>query len=94
MSFSSDPVDVKASKTHRCHWCGENIEKGEVYARWFCSESSSTIKVHQECMEAWGKVSSLTPDDEMWYEVPGDYDYGEKGYAVGPGLHPRGGILH
>ncbi len=46
--------NVTASKSHKCHSCGEAIEAGQTYKRWACFEdgSASTVKMHPECYEA------------------------------------------
>ena len=47
---------VKAArKAYTCDWCGERIDKGEAYARWY-DYGESTCRVHPECLVAIGKA--------------------------------------
>ena len=50
---ASDVRNVKhARKQHRCHWCGEMINIGDPYSRWFDYDVALTVKVHPECFDA------------------------------------------
>lgn len=69
MSWTSDVQRVKAArKPHRCYWCGERIEAGQPYLRWFSrSDGPYTTRVHPECEAAWQRAIKL--DDEYRYGV-------------------------
>jgi hypothetical protein len=69
MSWVGDVQRIlRARKQHRCHWCGEAIEVGQSYARWFSkSDGPYTTRVHPECDKAWGQMVRL--DDEYRYGV-------------------------
>lgn len=55
-----------ANKPHVCTYCGEAIDKGEQYTRWYSVEDSwFTNKMHLECYES---VRERTGED-------GDHEY-------------------
>jgi len=58
----------KARKIHRCAWCSELIQMGEVYSCSFvvCDGDAWTKKIHLECEEA-----------EASYDFKGDVHYYE-----------------
>lgn len=54
MSDWTETTTQKARKRHRCTWCWEYVEKGEVYKRYryFDGGDAGTVKLHLECHEA------------------------------------------
>ena len=62
---------VKARKSHRCLWCREQIEKGEVYSltEWANEDEHGRNRKHLECQEAEDSPNVM----EMVYDW---YDYG------------------
>ena len=52
---------VKARKPHKCWWCGEAINPGDVYARWvdFDLGHACTIRCHPECEATWGTLDEV-----------------------------------
>jgi hypothetical protein len=75
--FVSKATRPKANKLHRCTYCGEVINPGEVYNKYKSVEDSwFTNKLHDECLAAL--------DEECRY-------YGENEYTpfegTRPGLH-------
>ena len=42
----------KARKSHRCTWCGNPIDIGVVYVRWYSivDDYGATNRVHVECL--------------------------------------------
>lgn len=51
--WHTDPRPVKARKAHPCSWCGEDIERGEVYQTWtYGDPTPSVVRMHAECDEA------------------------------------------
>ena len=46
--------NVVARTSHRCTWCGEEIEPGSAYLRWSSVDDGkwSASKMHPECLEA------------------------------------------
>ena len=42
----------KARKPHRCNWCGEAIEIGTEYARWYSivDGDGATNRAHVKCL--------------------------------------------
>jgi hypothetical protein len=71
---------TKARKTHRCHWCGEPILKGNAYTRIFGSWGGDvgTSKWHDECDEAF---KSLTWQQRDQWDLDESFD---------PGMFKRG----
>lgn len=55
MGTQTETVFIKsARKKHGCSWCGEAIGLLESYCRyrWFCGSDATTVKLHEECLEA------------------------------------------
>jgi hypothetical protein len=48
-----EPQVVTARKNHKCHWCGDLIQKGSRYETWFIAYEGSAwrCKMHPECSE-------------------------------------------
>ena len=59
--FYAPPVEVKcAKKAHKCSWCGEQIENGARYWRWFAVQDyADTLKLHPECYD-------VLPQGDEW----------------------------
>lgn len=59
MPSQTEPKTHRANKTHRCHWCGETINKVEKYVcyRYFDGDHASTIKLHLECYAATSEIA-------------------------------------
>ena len=45
----------KFGKIHHCAWCGQCIEKGEIYQKWlyFDGGERTTVYAHIECAQVW-----------------------------------------
>ena len=79
MSEQSDVRNVKhARKQHRCHWCGEMINIGESYSRWFDYTERVMCKVHHECFDAMEENCS------EWDEVELDMEF-QRGSTIRKG---------
>ncbi len=52
-TFFSETRTSRARKAHRCEWCFEQIEVGEVYAHYTGAEGGRwfTAKWHPECLD-------------------------------------------
>ena len=50
----SESVVYKAAKRHRCDWCWQFVEPGELYRRYrlWDGGEASTVKMHTECHDA------------------------------------------
>jgi hypothetical protein len=88
--FNTTPIDVKARKLHRCSWCSERIERGEVYKRWVCigDDGPMTCKMHQECHAAMERFAAAQPGEYEY--TPGEFTRGctcEAG-DIGHGTYP------
>jgi hypothetical protein len=72
--FYATPTKVEhAKKAHKCSWCGEAIEVGSLYWRWFAVQDyADTLKFHPECYE-------VLPQGEEWkpYEHKRGKAYGD-----------------
>lgn len=65
------PTTQKAAKRHRCTWCWQSIEPGELYTRCrtFSDGDACTIKMHPECFE---EMQRQADEEGGWFEwVPG-----------------------
>lgn len=60
-----------ARKNHRCSWCGESIGLLESYLRyrWYDGSDATTVKLHEECMDALDKDVAENGEVEF---TPGD----------------------
>lgn len=60
----------KARKEYDCQWCGEKINKGKEYESWAWVDGGdiSTVRVHQECAEAWGNAPLQLREEYTPYE--------------------------
>ena len=61
----------RARKRHRCSWCWQFIEPGDMYHkyRWFDGGDASTVKSHPECYEA---IEEAVREEGGFYEwTPG-----------------------
>lgn len=68
---SSGPMHPVASITHRCHWCGEDIEVGTKYTKYVMSGKNgfAITKLHNECEDAIDRSFFYTGEDEYtWCE--------------------------
>ncbi len=54
MSAMTEPTTQTAKKKHRCTWCWQFIENGELYQRYrfYDGGDSGTVKMHPECFSA------------------------------------------
>ena len=68
----SEVTEQKANKPHKCSWCGEKIEIGELYKRYryYSSGDACTVKMHPECYE---DILKCARADGEWIE----WSYGE-----------------
>jgi hypothetical protein len=62
----------KALKPHRCSWCYERIETGEMYTRYRCFDSGDacTVKMHPECLNAMQDEATNLGGHTEWF--PGE----------------------
>lgn len=68
MSFCSDEKTMRAlTKTHRCHWCGQRINIGELYVTYFYTDgcTATRMKLHPECHAAVGRYVEQTDETEF-----------------------------
>ena len=74
MNHQSESKTIVARKRHRCHWCGERIEKGAMYESTFIVWEGDpwTRKLHPECADA-----------ERAYDYDGDTLYYEGQFQRG-----------
>lgn len=66
---------VKCRKEHKCVWCGERIDAGELADRCVCSEDSRIYSVHshQECVDAMNlaiRDEKCDPENIDWGSQP------------------------
>jgi hypothetical protein len=55
MKMHSTPTEThKAKKRHRCDWCWQFVEIGDIYNRYrvYDGGDACTVKMHPECHEA------------------------------------------
>lgn len=50
--YATPSIQVRARKSHRCSWCGNAIEVGAIYRRWYSIVDGfgATNKVHEKCL--------------------------------------------
>jgi len=71
---------VKAKKEHLCEWCGEKINKNEVYVRhvgvW--NDEFQCYATHSECWNqlnySVGNLESWESDELMVHEIKEKFD--------------------
>lgn len=71
MGTMSETETLKAAKAHRCTWCWQRIEPGELYRRyrWWNGGDAGTEKMHPECHDA---MTDAAEEEGGWFEwVPG-----------------------
>jgi hypothetical protein len=58
----------KAKKIHRCIWCSEKIQIGEVHIKQISSYGSDfqSMRWHPECLDAFEKDYAETHEDEIY----------------------------
>jgi len=76
MTCISGPRTHTARAARTCHWCGEQIEQGQLLVQWcgMTDGESWVIKVHPECHDAWQKL----PPDEQHEVYQGEFSRGCK----------------
>jgi hypothetical protein len=55
MSHGFPITSQRARIAHRCTWCGQDIERGTVYSRWYSINDdgvAATVKMHPKCLDA------------------------------------------
>lgn len=84
MNFIGPVRTITARKHHRCHWCGQRIEKGTSYEVTFIVWDGSPWrrKLHPECGEA--ERAYDYEGDELYYE--GQF---ERGHSHEPNWSTR-----
>ena len=73
MTCISGPRTHTARTAKTCHWCGEQIEQGQLFVQW-TDGKFWVIKVHPECHDAWQKL----PPDEQHEVYQGEFSRGCK----------------
>lgn len=67
--FISPTLKVKARKPHVCTYCGEAIEKGDVYLYWTNYDGAWVAnRLHLECREALMEDYDIHGGEYMPYE--------------------------
>lgn len=67
MSTLDEKTIKAARKNHRCHWCGERINKGESYHVWkgIYEGDFSVFKTHPECNAAAERTMKHNREHEV-----------------------------
>lgn len=66
MSWTTEMRRTKARKRHRCDWCSEYIEPGEVYCSWtYGDPEPATARMHAECDTACGQYCRESYEGEF-----------------------------
>ena len=65
MSTTLREATVKARKPHRCAWCHEHIEVGEVHDLWvgIWQGEFGECRMHMECLAAYSRDKDIDPHD-------------------------------
>ena len=76
MGWISLPTRHTARTVKTCHWCGEQIQQGQLLVQW-CGTTDGefwVVKVHPECHAAWQAL----PPDERHEVYQGEFSRGCK----------------
>ncbi len=76
MGYMLRTWNPKARKAHRCSWCGEDIEVGEVHSAWVgIYDGFYQGRMHIECIDAFNREDPYEGEFEEWSNPRGKTEY-------------------